>query len=384
MDKKQLFFEYVNSEKFLMYAYYLVFEDLPENLTQQQIEQEILDRLLEFTPQELIEYAYLLILLREVDEKGKKHYIQMLRYRHPLEFLDTLSRSKEAQRKNGLKFYLSWKDRLRFKLLPSVLKSLPRKEHRHENISIIKPFITLKTQLESLRQHPKLSSPKLDPYYIQSLSHLENAKKETKRLFGKEAQDFYILFESVFYNSDAVRHHQSFYLSYIVGKNVLDIGAGRGEFVELLQAHGYNAEGIDINQDVVKLATAKGLPIFHADALTFLQKDSSYDTIVAFEVVEHLEPTYLWELLQAIFNALTPGGRVIIETPNPLANTGIGNFYIDLSHVRPLPPQLLGFMMEYIGFCDIQLVFSSPVPMEYATSFMDKNYQTYALIGTKP
>ncbi len=128
----------------------------------------------------------------------------------------------------------------------------------------------------------------------------------------------------------------------------------------------------------------KGFDVQEAEAIEYLQTTKeSYDVITALELIEHLDFEKIRQLLSLAHKRLSPNGVLIVETVNPLANTGLGNFYMDATHQKPLPPLLIAFLLQYIGFAKTDIFFSSAVPQEYVTSFIDKNYQTYAIIARK-
>lgn len=196
---------------------------------------------------------------------------------------------------------------------------------------------------------------------------------EASEAKNKESSDTgmelnYFAFEDRFRGSRSeIKQRQVKYLNYFKDcKNVLDIGCGRGEFLELLQENGIKAQGLDIDMTMVNFCKSKGLNVNMEDAITFLEKidDNSLDGIFIDQVVEHLDPDYLIKMLNLCYRKLMYGYFIIIETVNPLSFVSFANFYIDLSHVKPVHPETMRFLLEATGFREIELKFYSPVPDE--------------------
>jgi O-antigen chain-terminating methyltransferase len=143
----------------------------------------------------------------------------------------------------------------------------------------------------------------------------------------------------------------------------LDIGCGRGEFLELMKENGVNAHGIDINDEMIEYCKSKGFSVEKVDAITYLNKieDKRLDGIFIDQVVEHLEPEYLIQMLKLCNKKLKLGYYIFIETVNPLSFTSFVNFYIDMTHKRPIHPETLKFLVSMAGFREINVGFSSPV-----------------------
>ncbi len=144
---------------------------------------------------------------------------------------------------------------------------------------------------------------------------------------------------------------------------VLDIGCGRGELLEALEARGVAASGVDLNAEMVAEARSRDLDVHRADAVEWLRglPERSLGSIVTVHVVEHLELGPLIELLELASSRLVPGGVLVAETPNPASLIVLGNSYIlDPTHVRPLHPSLLTFLCERAGFRDVDLRFYAP------------------------
>ena len=128
---------------------------------------------------------------------------------------------------------------------------------------------------------------------------------------------------------------------------VLDLGCGRGEWLELLGQHDFAARGVDLNEEFVVHGQQRGIDLVHADAVEYLSSkpEGSYAAVTSFHMVEHLPPGRLVELLAQTHRVLRPVGILILETPNPENHVvGADTFYLDPSHVAPLPPALLQFL----------------------------------------
>jgi|GEM_PF-708506 len=140
---------------------------------------------------------------------------------------------------------------------------------------------------------------------------------------------------------------------------VLDIGCGRGEFLELLKDNKINAYGVDMLQANIDKCTKKNLKAELADAFYHLESipSGSLGAITAIHIIEHFDTEHQIELIDRAFAALAPNGLLIIETPNPEnILTGSCNFYLDPTHLKPLPPMLLEFLVNARGFGDVKIM----------------------------
>lgn len=139
----------------------------------------------------------------------------------------------------------------------------------------------------------------------------------------------------------------------------LDLGCGRGEWLELLGEHGFAARGVDLDDGMLAACRERGLEVETADALAALRArpDASLALVSAFHLVEHIPFALVQELIAQALRTLQPGGLLILETPNP-ENLVVGatSFYLDPSHLRPLPPALLAFAAEHAGFARHKVV----------------------------
>lgn len=176
----------------------------------------------------------------------------------------------------------------------------------------------------------------------------------------------YVGFEDLYRGStDAVRSRQAADADRLAGaSDVLDVGCGRGEFLELLRERGVSARGIDLNPEMVDACRARGLDASHADALGYLERlpEGSLGGLVAAQVVEHLDPGYLVRFLAAAHARLRPGAPILLETINVACWVAFFESYVrDITHVRPLHPDTLKYLVVAAGFEDVDVHFRSPV-----------------------
>ena len=196
-------------------------------------------------------------------------------------------------------------------------------------------------------------------------------------------------------SEDYVKNGQKFYLPYFTDrKDVLDIGCGRGEFLDLMREAGVAARGIDLSAESVDRCRQKGLQAEVADLFTYLDglADASLDGIFNAQVVEHLPPNRLPEMIRLAAQKLGRGGVIAIETPNPRCLAIFAtHFYLDPTHRRPIPHALLSFYMEEHGIGRIEVhprspaIESMPALASLPDDFRDAFFGglDYAIIGRK-
>lgn len=176
----------------------------------------------------------------------------------------------------------------------------------------------------------------------------------------------YVGFEDRFRGSEAtIRARLQEYVPYFAGQsNVIDIGCGRGEFLDLLRQSGITGVGVDLNAEMVEVCRSRGFDAVAGDACGYLQAqaDESAGGVIAVQVVEHLEPAYLSQFLRLAFDKVRPGGRVILETINPTCWVAFFESFVrDLSHVKPIHPDTLQYLLQANGFSKVEIVYRSPI-----------------------
>ena len=198
------------------------------------------------------------------------------------------------------------------------------------------------------------------------------AASQTSRL-RQDLDDYYLAFENAHRGSHAdIATKIMPYLGKLatLAPEVLvlpmvDMGCGRGEWLELLREQGFEAMGLDLSAAMVQHCRDRGLHTEHADAQHWLakQSDNSLAMVSGFHIVEHLPFAQLFQLIGQIWRVLAPGGVLILETPNP-ENVLVGShtFYHDHTHRNPITPTSLQFLLGYHGFVSQEMLRLNPYP----------------------
>lgn len=192
---------------------------------------------------------------------------------------------------------------------------------------------------------------------------------------GNGLDDFYVAFEERFRGPrEDIKRLMAVHLPAVQAagaggrlKPVLDIGCGRGEWLEVLGEAGLTARGVDLNGAMARQCRERGLDVTEGDAIAYLreQPEGSFGAVTAMHVIEHLTFERLVELFDEAHRALAPGGVVIFETPNP-ENLQVGscNFWYDPTHLRPIPPLAAQFIAQERGFARAEIMRLHPYPLD--------------------
>lgn len=215
---------------------------------------------------------------------------------------------------------------------------------------------------------------------------------------------FYFSFENRFRGPrEEIKKRMRFYLPLLEscgagkqGRPIVDLGCGRGEWLELLREQNLKSTGIDLNKAMIDQCTERRLNVVQADAIEFLRElpDASHGAITGFHIIEHLSLDTLVTLIAETFRVLHPGGIAIFESPNCKNLTvGASSFFIDPTHRNPVFPETAQFMLETTGFDRVTLEYLCPVEPteiadieEYPTHLRQLLYgpRDFGVIGYKP
>lgn len=186
-----------------------------------------------------------------------------------------------------------------------------------------------------------------------------------KEKYGDEL--FYFLFEQVFRGKyEVIKERQKVYVEYVKqacqknkDKPWVDVGCGRGEFIELLKEQNFPYIGLDINSVNIDLCVKRGLTVVKDEAISYLSKldNNSLAGISAFHVIEHLKREDLYKFIKLCYEKIAFGGMLILETVNIRNDIAMKNYYLDPTHNLPLMPEFLSMYLEFTGFTEVSIIY---------------------------
>ncbi|BAF70503.1 methyltransferase domain-containing protein [Nitratiruptor sp. SB155-2] len=378
--------------------------------------------LTKYSQEEFIRNAYEALLQRAPDTEGMHHYLRLLRSgkRNKTEIVSLLRYSPEGREKNVT--LLGAKKRYVATLLFSVpffgylakilyyLWKLPQKMSILEDVvqksshDLSKLQTVFEKRDEELRGFKQIVMDELNEIEgrFQNLDHaILQIDKELHKLtpiqnlpffysqtisFEKKNEDFYTMLEEHYYPAVLVKEKQKIYLQFLdkqtlQDKTWLDVGCGRGEFLEILRDAGIKAKGIDIHEPALRICKQKALDTEQSEAIEFLEKSKEkFGGISALQVIEHMKFEAISRFFALAYERLEKGGIILVETVNPKFCEAFNNFYIDPTHKKPVPVELAASLLAYHGFEDIRVIYSMPKAL---SPEKEKNYSDYALIAKK-
>lgn len=190
------------------------------------------------------------------------------------------------------------------------------------------------------------------------------------------------------YEENIARQYETYipFIPKIDGLSFLDVGCGRGEFVSFLNNNGIPSYGIENNESEVNRAVKMHANVLQADLLDYLQKcKDEFSGISMIEVIEHIPFNLHNRILQSMYDAVVPGGIVLIETINLKNPMSPNTFFSDPTHIRPVTMEYLTFLSQWVGFVDVRIIFTGPIAFSRHQSMNPEvAYSNYAIIAKKP
>ena len=207
---------------------------------------------------------------------------------------------------------------------------------------------------------------------VSAASAMSNESKSTEKLVQNEDEYNcidYFDFENHFRGSrEAIKAVQKQYLPYFKDhQNVLDLGCGRGEFLELLKENDVKAIGVECYSEFAEYCKMRELDVVEEDAIKYLEQQEKVGGIFAGQLIEHLKLNQIVRLCELAYEKLEEGSYVVLETPNPMSLAIYTHaFYMDPSHNKPVHPLLMEYFMKKAGFKEVQILFteSSKYPVD--------------------
>lgn len=239
---------------------------------------------------------------------------------------------------------------------------------RNNDIVFLQSIKQLVEENANIKQHVERLETQLE----------ENMNKHLSNSSASKIYDSinYATFENEFRGGqEKIKERQQGYVKVFKDcKKVIDLGSGRGEFLELLRDNHIPAIGVDQYEPFVEESLQKCLCAKQGDAITYLreQSDTSCDGIFSAQLVEHLQAEDIIALCGESFRVLDHGGKLVIETPNPTCvSTYLNSFYLDPTHNNPVHPKTLKFFLQQAGFSNIRIVFNEQSRIPYRLPLLE-------------
>lgn len=346
--------------------------------------------LLEVGEEEFIMILYKAILKRPATAEDTRIMLNAIHYEHAhrIDIMNAVQASEEAQQFEPIR--IIGIDNVRRKLnIKRKIKSIPVIGYV---LRFCKSLVFLPRELAYLQERTDILGKQNSEYNlirsnvqninetlrVNHISVREAELEEQRKMYERQLVDhFYVRYnEELFVESrDTLKERKNIYIEKLeqhfnaedkAAITVVDLGCGTGEWIEVLQEAGYRAIGVDSNAEVVKKdhRLYPALEIVQEDSIEFLRRQpgNSLDVITSFHMVEHMEMVDIMELCIEATRVLRPNGLLIIETPNPL-NILISSyyFYLDPTHKKPIPPELLEVYVHAGGLKVKERIFVNPL-----------------------
>lgn len=134
---------------------------------------------------------------------------------------------------------------------------------------------------------------------------------------------------------------------------VVDIGCGRGEFLEILKEKNVDYVGVDLDESMIERCLEKDLrSVVKSDFEIYLKgvDSSNFDGIFSAQFIEHIAPEKIMDFFKLCYSSIKPGGVLAVETVNPYCIEAFRTFHVDLTHQKNIYPEVLLYYCMIAGF----------------------------------
>lgn len=242
----------------------------------------------------------------------------------------------------------------------------------------------LRQEQENFKQASGVQSDRITVLDKNVVETKGNLKQVTDRVETLELQqipeeiisdEMYLAFEKKFRGAqESIFERQNYYaekylteISRETNALAIDLGCGRGEWLQKLNAIGFRTIGVDTNESMVSVCREKGMEAVHTDAISYLGslESNSVSVLTAFQVIEHMSKSEVTKLIKEAYRVLKKDGLLILETPN-ICNLEVGaaSFHIDPTHINAVHPSYLQFMAEYFGYTKAEIEYWKQADVE--------------------
>lgn len=334
-----------------------------------------------FNDENFIFNLYKILFKRNPDAEGfKNYYAQLKNGTDKITIIRELQSSSEGKKNNviihGL-FFPTLNSKLNKFFIYKFIKNfinlfqlLWKSFYFYKHHSVL---FTLQNQLENAENQISSMRFNIEKLHEQLEKHntsIVNISKEAGITLKEEIKDwdeFYADFENTMRGpQELIKKRQEVYIPLLQDIRIpektftiLDLGSGRGEWLELLAKNNFNGLGIDNNIAAIDACLKRNLPVINEDVMTYLsqQPNESIGAITAFHIIEHLPFVTLLKLIDEAYRVLKTEGLILLETPNP-NNVLVGSchFYLDPTHKKPLPYNLMEFILVRKGFKNVKVI----------------------------
>ncbi len=139
------------------------------------------------------------------------------------------------------------------------------------------------------------------------------------------------------------------------GAKILEVGFGNGPFLSFCREVGLDISGTEINPELVDLAKDCGYAVYES---SYLESDKleRYDLIIAFDVIEHIDPAKTILFLESCRKTIANDGVLVLRFPNGDSPFSMANFNGDATHCNWIGAEKLAYYSHCAGFKSAEVI----------------------------